>query len=63
MPQHGDPYFVILGDSTVKRFQWQGTDFDQEAWKFGHCFRAWREAQQARGQITDLLLTFHQDHP
>src|SRR5262249_53947301 len=59
MPKHGEPYFLILGDSIVKRFQWHGTDFDQEAWQFGNCFRAWREAEQARDKIKEVLRTFH----
>ncbi len=62
MPKHGDQYFLILGDSTVKRFQWHGTDFDQAAWKFGNCFRAWREAEQARDALQEVLLTFHWGH-
>ena len=63
LPQLGASYFLILGDSTIKRFQWQGTDFDHEAWQFGNCFRVWKEAEQARDKIKEVLLMVHQDSP
>jgi len=62
MPRNGERYYLILGDGTVRSFQWSGTDFDQEAWKFGNCFRRRRDAAQARDQIKEVLLNFHQDH-
>ena len=61
MRKHGEPYFLILGDSTVQRFQWHGTEFDHEAWQFGNCFRTHREAERAREVLRQVLWTLHRD--
>ena len=55
-PSHGDPYFVILGDGAMHRFTWHGTAFDERAWTFGNCFRAWTEAAQARAVLHEVFL-------
>jgi len=59
MPRNGQRYFLVLGNGTIQRFQWHGTDFDQEAWDFGNCFRSRREAEQAHTAIKEVLLHFH----
>ncbi len=63
MPRNGESYFLILANGTIQRLQWHGTDFDQEVWRFGNCFRLRREATQAREQIKEVLRTLHQQHP
>jgi hypothetical protein len=42
--------------------EWHGTDFDQEAWNFGNCFRLRREATQVRGWMKECLANFHREH-
>jgi hypothetical protein len=59
VPKNGEVYFLILGDGTIQSFQWHGTDFDQNAWSFGNCFRSRREATQARDVIKEVLSNFH----
>ena len=61
MPRNGDRYFVILGDGTIRTFWWNGTDFDQEAWKFGNSFRMWKDAEHAREAVKEMLLHFHRE--
>jgi len=62
MPRNGERYFLILGNGTIQRLQWHGTDFDQEAWNFGNCFRLRREATQARDWMKEYLANFHREH-
>ena len=62
IPRQGERYFLILGNGTIQRFQWHSTDFDQEAWSVGNCFRLRRQAIQARYGIKEYLATFHREH-
>lgn len=62
MPRNGERYFLILGNGAIQSLCWHGTDFDQEAWTFGNCFRLRREAIQAREQLKDVFLSFHKAH-
>jgi hypothetical protein len=39
-----------------------GTDFDQEAWHFGSCFRLRREATQEGDWMKEYLANFHGEH-
>src|SRR5439155_334368 len=61
MPRNGQRYFLVLGNGTVQRLQWHGTDFDQEAWSFGNCFRSRRKAERAREGIKEYLANFHRE--
>src|SRR5438132_880574 len=61
MPRNGQNYFLVLGNGTVQRLQWHGTDFDQEAWSFGNCFRSRREAERAQEGIREYLANFHRE--
>ena len=55
MPRHGERYFLLLGNGTVQRFQWQGTEFDHDTWKFGNCFKTSQDAERAREAVKVLL--------
>jgi hypothetical protein len=59
IPNTGDKYFAILGDGMVKHFQWNNTDFDHHAWKFGNCFQTWKEAEYARNTLQEVLRQMH----
>ena len=55
-------YFVILGNGSIKVFQWSGTPLDYEAWQFGNCFRTRREADRAREVVRQVLWTLHTEY-
>jgi len=55
MPRNGEQYFLILGNGRVQRFQWHGTEFDLDAWKFGNCFKTRRDAERAIEAVKALL--------
>ena len=55
MPKNGERYFLLLGNGTAQRFQWQGTEFDHDTWKFGNCFKTSRDAERAREAVKVLL--------
>ena len=54
-PAENEPYFIILGDGSVKMLSWHGTPFDHGAWEFGNCFREHRQALRARDAIKEVL--------
>jgi hypothetical protein len=56
VPLKGHRYFLILGDGTIKTFQWHDTDFDRGAWNLGNCFRLKRDAERARDAVKQLLV-------
>src|SRR5919109_1520908 len=62
LPRNSERYYLILGNGTIQSFYWRGTEFDHQAWSFGNCFRRRRDVAQARDQVKEVLLTFHQDH-
>jgi len=51
----GERYFLLLGNGTVQRFQWHGTEFDHDTWKFGNCFTTSQDAERAREAVKVLL--------
>jgi hypothetical protein len=55
-PADNEPYFIILGDGSVKMLSWHGTPFDHAAWEFGNCFQARRDAEGARDAMKAYLL-------
>jgi hypothetical protein len=57
MPRNGEQYFLIMGNRTVQRFQWHGTEFDLDAWKFGNCFKTSQDAERAR-EVVKVLLNY-----
>ena len=61
-PDTHERYFVVLGDGSIKIFQWYDTPFDYAAWQFGNCFKAESEAEHAREAVKQLLLSLHTKH-
>jgi len=55
MPRNGEQYFLILGNGTVQRLQWHGTEFNLDAWKFGNCFKTRQDAERAIEAVKALL--------
>ena len=55
MPRNGEQYFLIMGNGTVQRFQWHGTEFDLDAWEFGNCFETRQDAERAIEAVKELL--------
>jgi len=60
LPSKGEQYFLILGNGKIEIFPWNDTNFDQEAWHFGNCFKTHAQAAQAREKIIEVLRTLHQ---
>jgi hypothetical protein len=58
-PQEHEHYFIILGNGAIENFQWTGTEFDQQAWHCGNCFKTCEHAEQARDGIKAYLAKFH----
>jgi hypothetical protein len=62
MPRNGEQYFLVLGNGTVQRFQWHGTEFDLDAWSFGNCFKTRQDADLAREVAKALLQDLRIEH-
>ena len=61
-PDTHERYFVVLGDGSIKIFQWYDTPFDYGAWEFGNYFKARSDAEQAREAIKQLLRYLYTEH-
>jgi hypothetical protein len=61
-PANHESYYIILGGGDIRRFQWHGTAFDEEAWHFGNCFRVRQDAEEARDAVKEVFLNFHNRH-
>ncbi len=61
-PALHQPYFVILGDGSIKVFRWSGTPFDHGAWQLGNCFKTRRDAERAREVFKQVLRVFHTEY-
>jgi hypothetical protein len=61
LPSEGDHYYLILENGMIELFPWNDTNFDQETWHFGNCFKSHAQAEQARDKLQDVLLTFHEE--
>ncbi len=59
-PEMHAPWFHIAADGHIACDAWTDAPADRERWRIGNCFKTREQAEQAREQIREVFLHFHQ---
>ena len=54
-PEYSDRYFYINDIGGITENRWYGTDTNESHYKFGNCFKEFKDAEVARDKIKEIL--------